>query len=88
MPADLFERWRELYHAEPWDAERTDLAIGQLIAYSQGTPGEPVKAPANYMPLLKRPEKKPQSRRELHAAWEAVVKIMEAREKTKKDPQP
>jgi hypothetical protein len=79
VPAELFEQWWELYAAEPWDAERTDLAFGELIAHVNTTHGVEAKAPRDYMPLLKKATGKRQSQGEMQRTWETVCLLMEER---------
>lgn len=75
-PSPLLEQWRVLYDLEPWDAERTDEAIGTLVAHLVAVHGVQPKSPAGYMRYLRREE--PQSEASMKAVFEAACRAAES----------
>ncbi len=75
-PSPLFEQWRVLYDLEPWDAERTDEAVGTLIANVAAAHGVPPQPPARYMRLLCR-EQKGQTEEEMKGVFEDACRHVE-----------
>jgi hypothetical protein len=77
VPTALFEEWRALYDAEPWDAERSDMAAGGVICATLAARGAKPKSPNKYMPFLKQAKPKPQSQADMKAVLEAAFRDAE-----------
>jgi hypothetical protein len=75
-PSPVFEQWRVLYDMEPWDAERTDEAMGTLIAHLVAVHGVEPKTPSEYMRLL-RSEAAVQDQAGVRTAFENLCRQME-----------
>jgi hypothetical protein len=75
-PSKLLAEWRTLYELEPWDAERSDYAMGTAIMHTVAAHGIAPKLPNEYMSFLQKAEPKPQKEADMKATWEAICRIM------------
>lgn len=80
-PAELFEEWRTLYDMEPWGEERTDYAVGTVIAHMLAANGIEPKLPRDYMLFLRsREEQKPVSESDLKKQWDMICEARKREE--------
>lgn len=86
-PSPLLEQWRTMYDLEPWGDERTDEAIGTLVAHTVAAHGVPPQPPRQYMRILRKEESE-QSESKMRAAFSSACRAAEQMQAETERPNP